>query len=56
MSYVLRHGAEKTRGITIRADGYVPIKQILNQPKAKKLELTELYLRAETKINEKGRY
>ena len=25
LSYLLRHGAENTKGITMRSDGYVPI-------------------------------
>ena len=29
LSYLLRHGAVKTKGITLRSDGYVPISQIL---------------------------
>ena len=40
----------------MRSDGYVPIAQILRQQKAKNWELTELHIRAETKINEKQRF
>ena len=56
LSYLLRHGAEDARGIKMRSDGYVPIAQILRQQKAKNWELTELHIRAETKINEKQRF
>ena len=47
LSYLLRHG-EKEKGITIRSDGYVSVKSVLNLQKAKKMGITVMDIKAET--------
>ena len=54
MSYILRHGAEK-EGITMRSDGYVSVKDILEHMSKtfKGKTVDEAHIRAEVKLNEK---
>ncbi|KAL9644302.1 hypothetical protein ABK040_005763 [Willaertia magna] len=54
LSKLLRHQADKTKGITLRSDGYVPVQQILKLPQYK--DVTFEIIEKTVKENDKQRF
>ncbi|KAG8923431.1 hypothetical protein FRC01_012767 [Tulasnella sp. 417] len=54
-SYILRHGAEK-EGLSMRADGFIKVTDLLARPKIAKLECDSDTLRAIVASNDKQRF